>query len=960
MVKIADTDEYWIWCKKMRGVTGLGPPSSKANTGVSKATKNLVDPDKVVTEGKAAQKNAKHKPDYERELPIVEAQIQEWEKPAALSLFKDKVKDLKAKLENAKALAAKHDYAKAVGLLGEIDTACKDMQLTQDKIDKKNNAYKAKYQLVASRVQRCKDHPEHPTISAQIARMDTSLAKAQTEAGKLDFNAAKDELDDIDSLCNATRTLLDDAANWHTKYDDDFPEKKIRYEYIIDYGRKRHDANLVEKDIDTAEQTLAAIPGKAASHLWKEACDLITGIGKILDAAWIVLEKAPFPEELARAEAHLQRLKKHEFSNDIKDKIDTIEDKLKAAKVQFSSGKSRLARDLAIAAMGLCPVAEQAADAAAYKDKKAKVDTLIERLKTRNASGAIDGRLEAITGRIEETVKLANAGRHAVAVASLARVSDDCAAAKALLDKQDVSAGERKSAKDIVAAMDAEPDKGAAPDEALKAVIALAAKLVKHSQARFIAKELMDIRALIKTAQQQVKEGSIAAAKTTLSQAADNCGEANLLAERQDEFVAMHLFASGLVKKLEEHDKHADIAGLIDKVKKGITDAEAKVATRDHPAARKLLRAATDLARQAMARAEIRKKLSAAAPTAGALKELLSEPGGYEALDEVIKNLPEDTPRKVIEAALEARFGTKIEQYKTQKTAQGEALERKDWEEANPEHPGKDAKRIYELLLLVPESHVRDNEKLRRIIRFTDDRREAAYGDGIIFMNCGRSSDVPEYAVGDKKELLGGEKMILADGTELSMDPNCVPKNGGKAVYFNWATLHEVGHAVDDKSGYMRGHASNPDYGGWEEWDNPDEVAKVACKHFHLESKAGIAYATALLNGESSPDSPDKKDGVDLAVWQGYRDEVKEWVTAINAEDLWDSGGESAKRAIGKRVYQKAYSGKWNSYLLAARTKGIAGYQFRSPAEWFADLYAAYYLDRLRPAHPAVAWLKDL
>ncbi len=950
MTNTTEITEHKSWCKKIRKALRLGPPSSKAKKGAPKVTTGHVDRRQGVTESKVAQKNAESKPVYERGLPQVEAQIQRRENHLAFPLLKDAVKDVKAKLKAAKALAAKHDYAEAVDLLGEIVTACNAMRPTQVRIDNENKAYKTKYQSVASRVQRRKSHPEHPVISDQIAKMDTGLGQAQTEAGKLAFAAATAKLLVVDSLCNDTAVLLVNAANWHAAYDRDLPAIKAR----LDRRKKHHDANLIQTEIGKAEQKLAAAAGKAGSHLWREAYNLSDEAWNILGEAWTVIVKAPYPEELAGVEAHLRRLKKHEFSNDIKDKIDTIEAKLKDAKVQFGRGENGPARDLVIAAMGLCPVAEQAADEAAYKDKKAKVDALIEGLKTRNTSGAIDGRLEAIAGRIGEIVKLAKAGQHAVAVTLLARVNGDCAAAKALLDKQDDSATEQKSAKDIVAAMDA------APDEGLKAVVALMAKLIKHAQKKFIEKDIGDIGALIKTAKQQVKDGALETAKETLNEAADKCGEAHLLAERHDEYVVMHLLASDLVKKLEGHDKSADIGGLIDKVKKGITDAEAKVATRDHPAARKLLRAAADLAQQAMARAEIRKKLSAAAPTAESLKDLLHQPGGYEALDEVVKNLPPNTPRKVIEAALEARFGTKVEQYKTQKTPDGKEMDRKDWEKANPDHPGTDAKRIYELLQLVPESHVRDNEKLRRIIRFTRDKGGAAYGGGIVFMNCGRASSAPSYAVGDKDELLGGEKLVLEDGTELPMDPHCAPKDDSKVVYFNWATLHEVGHAVDDKNGYMRGHASNPDHGGWKEFDQPVEVAKVACKHFDLDTPAGIAYATALLNGNSNPDSPDKPDDVDLADWHRRRDKVKEWVTAINGENLWWSGGESAKRAIGDRVYQKAYSGQWNSYALAARTKGISGYQFRAPGEWFAELYAAYHLDRLRESHPAVSWLKDL
>ena len=71
---------------------------------------------------------------------------------------------------------------------------------------------------------------------------------------------------------------------------------------------------------------------------------------------------------------------------------------------------------------------------------------------------------------------------------------------------------------------------------------------------------------------------------------------------------------------------------------------------------------------------------------------------------------------------------------------------------------------------------------------------------------------------------------------------------------------------------------------------------------------------------------------------------------------------ECAKRAIGGRVYHEAYpsgDNQWVSYNLDARKKGITGYQFRAPGEWFAELYAAYYSGKLKDSHPYIDWLKQ-
>ena len=65
-------------------------------------------------------------------------------------------------------------------------------------------------------------------------------------------------------------------------------------------------------------------------------------------------------------------------------------------------------------------------------------------------------------------------------------------------------------------------------------------------------------------------------------------------------------------------------------------------------------------------------------------------------------------------------------------------------------------------------------------------------------------------------------------------------------------------------------------------------------------------------------------------------------------------------RQIAGRVYHEAYEGTWVSYSYAARAQGITGYQFRAPAEWFAELYAAFHCEKLNPKHPATPWLRKL
>lgn len=76
---------------------------------------------------------------------------------------------------------------------------------------------------------------------------------------------------------------------------------------------------------------------------------------------------------------------------------------------------------------------------------------------------------------------------------------------------------------------------------------------------------------------------------------------------------------------------------------------------------------------------------------------------------------------------------------------------------------------------------------------------------------------------------------------------------------------------------------------------------------------------------------------------------------------LWDGGDSAAKKHVLKdgRVYQQAYSQKWFSYDFSARTKRVNNYQFRAEGEWFAEIYAIYYMREMKESHPDYKWFKE-
>lgn len=64
----------------------------------------------------------------------------------------------------------------------------------------------------------------------------------------------------------------------------------------------------------------------------------------------------------------------------------------------------------------------------------------------------------------------------------------------------------------------------------------------------------------------------------------------------------------------------------------------------------------------------------------------------------------------------------------------------------------------------------------------------------------------------------------------------------------------------------------------------------------------------------------------------------------------------------GRMFHASKYDDQWVSYLADKRLKeGVTKYQWRAPAEWFAELYSAFYLGALEdPQHPRLGWIRNI
>lgn len=391
-------------------------------------------------------------------------------------------------------------------------------------------------------------------------------------------------------------------------------------------------------------------------------------------------------------------------------------------------------------------------------------------------------------------------------------------------------------------------------------------------------------------------------------------------------------------KQLEDYgkipkEKRAFIEEPTEAMAKHLAEAEKKAKAGEAEGVEAALAKFAEEVEEAVAILELRSGY----PSEENLKALLDNPGGAEVLDEMVKGLPDDTAQQAFKVAIEARFGKTIEVMDDEY----------DFEEMYS-GADKSMKKLYELMEMVPESHIADNDRLDKIVRNAEvDDYGGVYDPNSdeVVLGCGKEDDGAT------------ETMGLAEADEdCKPDPKADPVS-----VFSFTALHEIGHAVDEKRGFMKSNMANAAYGGWKEYAGGDvtEVAKACIKKTGYKD---TVYVEAYLTNPETNQAPAAKpaDKTDDE-WAALRSAAEDWCDGVReAADLWYNPGKVAGLAVDGRVYQEAYEGWWVSYAVAARSKGFTEYQFRAPAEWFAELYAAYYAKQLPATHPAMSWLTGL
>lgn len=422
-------------------------------------------------------------------------------------------------------------------------------------------------------------------------------------------------------------------------------------------------------------------------------------------------------------------------------------------------------------------------------------------------------------------------------------------------------------------------------------------------------------------------------------------GEAATAAHAADE--KREKFDTGAAAFAKKSAAIKDAAGK--KVIDDLIAAARKTAdTLDFAAADKAL----DQVEVALDKRELQSKLTAK-PDQKAIAELadrMTKKGGGAEVDAMIQAVPDGGDPRLINAMASGRFGVQFSTGKPLKPAADNTIQR-------PGDEAKSMKRVCEMFAKIP-ADIRGNPSITSV-RHEDAEDSAGGGytpdDGSIEMD-GRKDEIQQQFGSKQKQ---NDPKTNADVDQLpAVDPKCLPANEDDIDFLSFAAAHEVGHGVDDKLGFMQKHQSGVDYGGWVVFGSSVEpLADIVAQHFHLAAKPENRRYVLDKIQSKPPTRPAPPAGdPDVAALDGF----DSWHDIATTQDVYRRQSDCDAIKIGDYVYHEAYRRNWVGYLHAARTKGLTGYQFRAPGEWFAELYAGYRSKKLQPDHPAMKWLTTL
>jgi hypothetical protein len=636
---------------------------------------------------------------------------------------------------------------------------------------------------------------------------------------------------------------------------------------------------------------------------------------------------------------------------------------------------------------------KQAEASKKYKDDKAALDKRFEDLQALPAAPHMGDALQAIAALLTAAEKQADDDDFIAALEWTARVAADLKTAETFAVALAGSAEAREAA-------------GAATDEnsvkaAVEKIRVQAVEAAKPPHADLVDHELKQIEPSCKDALEKAAQGQMVIALAAVNGAADMLVLAETVKAQQTHFLKIWGAADTRRDLLTKRTSYPKNQPKVDPIATLLEEAKKQAGKREYVAATETIGKANAAAGEAEMWATERetyanRKTNLASKQSGltagtektAIGELLTKAdeqadnfrfdNARKLLDEAesrmevvamqdrMSTLTDDDEDKIIEAAkkiMKLEGGTAILDKFVKGITGGDAniLIKKLAKERFGVDFSSDSgnqmvsyRSMYEFMALVPEKHATKSPSLKTAERKKPD------DDGGSFSQFSKRMEMNGRPNDGKTEKFTTAQRLKAFGLpvdhDVANDPYA-PVDLTGINLFNFTVLHEVGHAVDDRLGFMAARLGKPEFGNWQIYRDLTPIAEAVA----ADKKYDVNYVKQLLNGNDKPEKPampDKYAGGETK-WEEARLEVHKWHALATAQNIWYQHTKCVDAAIGpeKIVYQEAYSNNWTSYPLSERAKGLTAYQFRSPNEWFAELYAGYYSKKLKNNHPAAKWL---
>lgn len=329
-------------------------------------------------------------------------------------------------------------------------------------------------------------------------------------------------------------------------------------------------------------------------------------------------------------------------------------------------------------------------------------------------------------------------------------------------------------------------------------------------------------------------------------------------------------------------------------------------------------------------------------PQVLAIAKRMAANGGGKTLDALIKGQPDNADPRILTALAEGRYGMAFSVDAS----------------ADPKQEMKSMKAVCEMFSKIPQDIV-GNTSITKVSHL--DKTDGSVGGGYTPASgaigmTGRPKNAEQEFGSALSKTKNGKPISELPG---KIDPECQPANEKKVDFLAFAAAHEVGHGVDDSKAFMARNLSKPAFGSWvEHGADMQAVADVVGPHFKFYStpeQKEYVLSTLLSKPTTTPPIPAAPGD-----WAKAKQDFDDWFEIASNGDPWWSQSKSDAITIGGRIYQQAYTRNWVSYAASARSKGLTGYQFRAPGEWFAELYAGYRSGKLGKKHPALEWLTKL